>query len=469
MSLSTTFITIYIDLELKNPELKNTTESRFKNFEHLASTGVPICICVSPQHVDRLKEVSEKFPNVRLHKVIHIEDIWLSQFVDKNKMTLPNTSNPVKDTHNYMILQNSKIEIVKEIMDTNPFQTPQFAWIDFSIFHVFKKIEETKLQIIEVSTCSLKENKIYIPGCCPKITSLPRLLENIQWRFCGGFFIGTKHAIEDFFDLYQENIPLFLKSYNKIIWEVNFWAYLETFCNWQPVWYLADHNDTILNIPSTFLHTQSADIYYLSFPHSERDVRMQKRFRELQMGATRANGYVGDYTIGHLQMIQKFLKESKKNFCIFMEDDVYISKDLTKQMNNLTEKMMELDLDVLLIGYLLTHSARNCHWIPQIDTMGSYTFHSYTDDLWGAQGYILTRAHAMYIVQKYTLDYLELTKKYPTLTCWSPDFIITKKGKRALVSPMLCVEEGNIRGDHPGQLALHQGTTNFNYNPETFV
>lgn len=461
---TTTFVTIYIDLELDAKELK-TNESRFQNFETLASTGIPLCVFISPQHLERLESLIQRYPNVILYKTVEIKDIWISQLVekenDKEKGTigLPSTNNPAKDNHAYMILQNSKIEFVKQVADANPFKTSQFAWIDFSIFHVFTYTEQTKQQLSKLSTCKLKHDRLVIPGCHPRIDSLPNILARIQWRFCGGFFMGTANAIQEFFEFYQENLPLFLKTHKKLIWEVNFWAYLESFCYWRPLWYAADHNDSIVSVPQTFLYEQNADIYYLSFEHSERDMRMRARFQQLQINAVRCDGVEGDFTIAHFRMIQRFLQESTKKFCIFMEDDVFISKDLSKRINELTEKMVALDLDILSIGYLITCSPRNCHWLPQIDTMGQYTIHNYHDELWGTQGYILTRAYAMYLVEKYTLNYVELGKQYPNLTCWSPDFLITKKGKRALLSPMLCVEEGNIKGDFSqgdphGQLAL---------------
>jgi hypothetical protein len=45
----------------------------------------------------------------------------------------------IKDTHNYMIAINSKIEVVQDAIKHNSFNTNHFAWIDFGIFHVFKK------------------------------------------------------------------------------------------------------------------------------------------------------------------------------------------------------------------------------------------------------------------------------------------------------------------------------------------
>jgi hypothetical protein len=43
----------------------------------------------------------------------------------------------------------------------------------------------------------------------------------------------------------------FLNQTRKIVWEVNYWAWLENLGLISPTWYLANHNDTIVNIPYT--------------------------------------------------------------------------------------------------------------------------------------------------------------------------------------------------------------------------
>jgi hypothetical protein len=40
-----------------------------------------------------------------------------------------------------------------------------------------------------------------------------------------------------------------------LVWEVNYWAWLEAEGYISPIWYLADHNDTIINIPTQVVKT----------------------------------------------------------------------------------------------------------------------------------------------------------------------------------------------------------------------
>ena len=42
---------------------------------------------------------------------------------------------------------------------------------------------------------------------------------------------------------------LFKHKFNKIIWEVNFWAWLESNTNCSMQWYSSDHNDRLLDLP----------------------------------------------------------------------------------------------------------------------------------------------------------------------------------------------------------------------------
>ena len=43
---------------------------------------------------------------------------------------------------------------------------------------------------------------------------------------------------------------MFMERYRRITWEVNFWTWLEVNTNWDVLWYKADHNDSIVRVPS---------------------------------------------------------------------------------------------------------------------------------------------------------------------------------------------------------------------------
>jgi hypothetical protein len=92
-----------------------------------------------------------------------------------------------------------------------------------------------------------------MPGCrAPWSTTDPiaDITDRIHWRFCGGFFWGDVASLETLYALYTEALPLFLETYGTLVWEVNLWAWLEGSSTWRPRWYLADHDDSLIRVPT---------------------------------------------------------------------------------------------------------------------------------------------------------------------------------------------------------------------------
>ena len=142
----------------------------------------------------------------------------------------------------------------------NVWNSEYFAWIDFSIYHVFSDIplSEYFLQQIQSFTTTNKDPSfLLIPGCLPQLTCQEDhlLINRVYWRFCGGFFLGNKKSVLEFYDYQRKYFATFLNKHNTLVWEVNFWAWLEIHTEWKPLWYKADHNDTIIQIPSQYLYS----------------------------------------------------------------------------------------------------------------------------------------------------------------------------------------------------------------------
>ena len=91
----------------------------------------------------------------------------------------------------------------------------------------------------EISTKIYKSDINYFPGASDK----KNILEIINWRFLGGFFIIDKNNINK---LVNET-TLLLKNINMLTWEVNIWAILEYNNCFNFGWYKADHNNSIIN------------------------------------------------------------------------------------------------------------------------------------------------------------------------------------------------------------------------------
>jgi hypothetical protein len=100
---------------------------------------------------------------------------------------------------------------------------------------------------------TIAETCLVIPGCWRdklSLTDSDNYTNKIVWRFCGGFLLGDANSIKRLFELYREHFVDFLKTHKKLVWEVNFWAWLEANGYWSPRWYEADHTDSIIKIPA---------------------------------------------------------------------------------------------------------------------------------------------------------------------------------------------------------------------------
>ena len=253
MSNNITFVTAIYDIyNEKDFDERKTKENRIARFEELASTGIQISLFCCNKYNELLKETLNKYNNVKLLEVIDLNNTIISKLCQeyeiKNniKLQLPSTRHPIKDSREYMILMNSKIEFVKKAIDINIWNSNIFFWIDFSISYLFNNKNQCFNKLLQLSTFEFNNN-IYIPGCWQQINN--DFINNINWRFAGSFFFGSKEKLISFYNLSINLFPIFLKIYNKLIWEINYWYWLEIYYQFKPNWYLVNHDDSlILNI-----------------------------------------------------------------------------------------------------------------------------------------------------------------------------------------------------------------------------
>lgn len=211
------------------------------------------------------------------------------------------------------------------------------------------------------------------------------------------------------------------------------------------------------------------ELYVLSYNDKEREVKMIKRLTEVGITAnicsfSQNDSQVNDRNvscfINHLAMMEQFYHHSKKEYGVFIENDIYLKKTLGKNMLEACNAMQTLNLDVLLIGYLINKKPEvfDCEQIYN-DKLGN-TYYQYGTELWGTQGYILSKKQAKYYIDKYTTHYIKNCDE--TI---SADWIFTKQGNRALMYPPLVVEEGIISDkEHQGQINFHKSCKEFLYN-----
>jgi len=312
---------------------------RFDRFFKLVETGIQICVYVDESGEELLQQCVELFPDtIRIMRVMNIYDTRIHKLCEQyDSINLPQSRNKPKDTYEYMVLMNSKIEFMYDTIQKNPWNSTHFAWIDFNVAHVFKNIPETQEYIKLIGNARITREFLLIPGCWYSL--LPdssdeviqkSVLDTIHWRFCGGFFIGDRQSIVQFYDLYQEYFPGFLFQYRQLTWEVNFWAWLEwKIPDWNPNWFLADHDDSIVRMPYEYLSlclskdTESYQLQVYDYPIIE-------SFRPMSASVTMlSNGYLGLNT-----RYVNYTLTATGSYIFHHPDRVIITKNIFSYLNH---------------------------------------------------------------------------------------------------------------------------------------
>lgn len=252
--MTITFISSYFKIYENEYDISKSFENRLKYFILLLDLGINICIFIQPKFISKFDELTNKYKNLKIIQQMELEDLEFYKLTNNVLFNLPNTKNVKKDTQNYLLLMLEKTEFVAKVIQCNPFNTKYFAWIDFNLPYIFKDQKNTLNKIRCISNYNFKQEFLFIPGCWKRIMNdIEYLKNNIVWRFCGGFFMGDKQSLLIFNDICKRYLLDFISLTQNIVWEVNYWAWLENNNLIFPVWNQADHDDTIINIPNEIM------------------------------------------------------------------------------------------------------------------------------------------------------------------------------------------------------------------------
>jgi len=262
--MNLTFVTAFIDLKEDRSSYR-TIEKSFELFKSIAESNLNITCFLSKSFIDKTKTWGENI------KIIPIDFEELDTYKTvknilskEKKIILPKYRNEIKDTLNFMILMNSKFEFMQRAIQLETFKS-NYCWLDFNICHVFKdKLNSINYLVNLNKKINIEKNTVYFPGCWSQGTNTNTLYDQINWRFCGGFFIGDVEGILNFYNLFKKHFPFILFNRN-ITWETNIWVYLELI-NKQELsseenffkgvcseyinikWFSADHDDSIIKV-----------------------------------------------------------------------------------------------------------------------------------------------------------------------------------------------------------------------------
>ena len=292
----TTLVTSYLNY-YKTPLENATHQLRLSRFKPLLQLKAPLCIFVTPDCVEILHQYLQnhcpqfnRYVKLVVLKTSFFESsyMFLSAMHQGAPSKLPNNRFPPKDTFDFMCYSHTKTEFLKQATEINPFRTYFFAWVDYDIANMFHEKKQTldflrMITLTPISNRSLPptehepskkidpKHHVYIPGCWSP--HMEPDINTIHWRFCGCFFVASIDAIQYLWSLYDTHYVEFLKTYDTMVWDINFLAWLEHHGHWKPIWYKADHNDSIIRIPP-FAYSETISLFasnVYSYPYPEID------------------------------------------------------------------------------------------------------------------------------------------------------------------------------------------------------
>jgi hypothetical protein len=221
------------------------------------------------------------------------------------------------------------------------------------------------------------------------------------------------------------------------------------------------------------------EVYCINFMDEERRVKMLDRFDG--QGLTvhfvdpvyttdpridpSLNKRVCSIMLQHLDSIRHFYEHTTKPYAIICEDDILLSKHFAEDLPQIMECYKKLKLDVLLLGYLLPiRLTKDTPEFKHLAEIERYAFYNFPYHLWGSQMYLIHREHAKLLLDKYTIAYATSDLGRP----YNPDWTLTKDGKKALLYPMLALEEGMEKSNDAVQSDYHLNCFFANYNSDVY-
>lgn len=172
----------------------------------------------------------------------------------------------------------------------------------------------------------------------------------------------------------------------------------------------------------------------------------------------------------HLDCLRDFFYRTCGDYVIICEDDIMVSKHLPNDLPEMIESYERLELDVLLMGYLIPYKITDDnHYYPLKERNCKYSYHGYPGDIWGSQMYMVSRKHAEVLLQKYTVENALFPKEGDEDKPFSPDWTLTKYGNRSVIYPMVALEEGDTKCNWDTEIDYHQRCFKTHYVEREFI
>ena len=256
---SFTFVTAIIDTWSQCRE--ETLQFKMDQMHILLNTLVaPIQIFADRGCHEILQNKYKDCANVTIILFDYPTQSWIYRESAPYKDMLPITRNLTKDTFEHLVWTHLKVEFLQRAIENGEGHFGTFAWIDPHICHLFPNPINVVNYLNYLSMQKFAQASfIALPGCWePKVPSID--FNNVCWRFCGTFMLGNVVAINNLHTMYKHFYPTLLKEQNMITWDVNMLAHLESAGIFNPKWYKANHDASIVRIPTSLYSQNLSDL-----------------------------------------------------------------------------------------------------------------------------------------------------------------------------------------------------------------
>lgn len=211
----------------------------------LLSQAIPTVCFLEKEVYDHFFSIDlEKYPNT---KFIFFEkgENYLSSYEPELTEFYVNTDNPKKDTPGYMFIQCHKTEWIRMAIEENPFQTQNFMWVDFGIYHMIR--DEMDFAICLKQSTTKKYGSVRIASCRNINEKYEKdIYKDVAWYFAGSVFGGKAELLLLFADKMKEKCIELMTKKHHLMWEINIWYLLYHENPTLFELYHCNHNKTIL-------------------------------------------------------------------------------------------------------------------------------------------------------------------------------------------------------------------------------
>jgi len=210
----------------------------------------------------------------------------------------------------------------------------------------------------------------------------------------------------------------------------------------------------------------NCQFYCLSFNDVEKRKTMENKFKALDISCNFYNGvshndkrlkHAGSkfnkrhwsITYGHLDIIYDFYYFSNLKYAVICEDDILIHKDFNNIFKKVITDFYILKLDILLLGYIIPYKIgypnifSNYSLKREMPLESLFKYHEYPGYLSGSHMYMITKQFAKFLLNKYYNNFAGFNE-----TPFIVDKTIIKEGNRALIYPMLSIENENQEDEY---------------------